>query len=579
VNAGLAAPVRGGRGPVKVAIRATARVRSSVGVFVAGERVGDVLVRPGPWDVYGVEFPAERIRGGSLALSLALTPLPLVRGSHVDDPGILVDFVDVISDGGLRLSLRSAAVAGAVAAAVVAFASIIGLGLGPGLAAGAAAGGLGLMLLDRAPVAFMAGAPRLVPIALFAGIAVHRLLRRASPAQPADRATLALLTAAGMLFHGSLVFFPDHSPPDIDIHARRTFDLAGVPWDYQALLRYGSQLPTASQDQGSATAALGEKTLIPYSPLPYLFYFALHGVGLDLYWAMTVANALLAMLVTPWLWVVAARTWDRGTAWLAALLYATDLAVWHHLGRSHAPAVFGAALGTAALLYLVAEAPRLESRSRVFRAGAVLGIAVLGYSSAVVLVGLFGLVLLAALSLDARGLTAGARRGLAAALVVGGLLAGGLFYFHYLPGLVSGARGVEAEPDLFPGRTFLIFHNESRQSLRIWILGFWIPLGAGLLALPFAVRRASPSSRPILLSWAAAWAGIMLLKEPFLFPKLLRWAKEDQFVSPLLCLTIAAAVWGLPRAWMRWAGTALALSTALWLQLRDFGHHASSLRL
>jgi hypothetical protein len=158
-------------------------------------------------------------------------------------------------------------------------------------------------------------------------------------------------------------------------------------------------------------------------------------------------------------------------------------------------------------------------------------------------------------------------------------VAGGLFYFHYVPGLLTGARGVEAEPDLFPGRTFLIFHNESRQSLRIWVLGFWIPLAAGLAAFPFAWRRAAAWARPILVSWVMAWAGIMLLKEPFLFPKLLRWAKEDEFLSPLLCLAIGAAVGGLPRAWMRRAGAALAVSTALWLQLRDFAHHANSLRL
>jgi hypothetical protein len=285
------------------------------------------------------------------------------------------------------------------------------------------------------------------------------------------------------------------------------------------------------------------------------------------------------MLVAPLVWAAGARLFGRGAAWLAALLYTLDLAVWHHVGRSHAPAVFGGALGTAALLYLLLRADRLDTRHRVAAAGAILGVAVLGYSSLVVLIGLFGLALLALLAADARGLPPASRRGLATALVLGGLLAGALFYFHYVPGLLHGARGVEAEPDLFPGKTFLIFHNESRQSLRIWLLGFWIPLLAGLASAPLALRRMGAAARPVVLAWLLAWAAIMLLKEPFLFPKLLRWAKEDQFLSPLLCLFVAGAVASLPRAWMRYGVAAGAVATAAWLQLRDFAHHANSLRL
>jgi hypothetical protein len=166
-----------------------------------------------------------------------------------------------------------------------------------------------------------------------------------------------------------------------------------------------------------------------------------------------------------------------------------------------------------------------------------------------------------------------------AALAVGGLLAGALFYFHYAPGLLLGARGVEAEPDLFPGRTFLIFHNESRQSMRLWALGFAWPVAAGLLAAPLALRGAQPSARPVLLAWFAAWGLLMVLKEPVLFPKLLRWAKEDQFLSPLLCLSVAAACAAARPRWLRVALMALALLGALLLQLRDFRHHANSLLL
>jgi hypothetical protein len=212
-------------------------------------------------------------------------------------------------------------------------------------------------------------------------------------------------------------------------------------------------------------------------------------------------------------------------------------------------------------------------------AAALLASAALGYSSLVVLLGLFGVVLLLLFATDARALPRADRSGLAVALVAAGLAAGVAFYFHYIPGLLHGAAGVEAEPDLFPGRTFFIFHNESRQSLRLWALGLWIPLAAGLAAAPFALRAAPPWSRPVLVAWLAAWALVMVLKEPFLLPRLLRWAKEDLFLGPLLGLLVAGGLSAIPHRTWRRVAAALVVGVAAWLQVRDFGHHASTLRL
>jgi hypothetical protein len=578
-------PLRTRSGTLRLSVRATARLRAGLSAFRGSERLGDAILgpgrwegAPGPWVLLSFEAPA---RPGPLDLRLTVRPLPLVRREQVADPEVLLDFLEVQSSGGLVLGPR-----GCILAALVPLLAALGAAWAGGrrlvvpLMSLMAAAGV-VALVRASPLSTVAGLERLVPVAVGAGLVALLVLRL--PGLPAvevrDRRRLALLVTAGVLFHGAVVFFPNHNPPDIDIHVRRTLDLATVPLDYGALLRYGSQLPTASQDLGAATAALGEATLIPYSPLPYFFYYALHRCGLDLYWALTALGAAVAMLVAPLVWLAAAHLWDRRAAWLAALLYTLDLAVWHHLGRSHAPAVFGGALGTAALLHLLVHGERLDHPRRVALAAGVLAAAALGYSSLVVLLGLFGVALLAALAFDARGLSPAARRGMALALAGGGLLAGLLFYFHYVPGLLRGAGAVEAEPDLFPGRTFFIFHNESRQSLRLWVLGFWMTLVAGLAAMPVALRRARPAARPVLACWLAAWAAIMVLKEPWLFPKLLRWAKEDQFLSPLLCLAIAAAVAAVPSAGARRLATAAVLGGALWLQLRDYAHHAVSLRL
>ena len=568
------------RGPARLALRARAVVRSAVGVFVSGSRAGEVLIDTGPWRWYRVELPESLVSGRALDdVTVAFRPLPLVPGEHAGRPEILVDEVVVEGRDGTVLSWPARLALAAVPLAVYLFLILVGIERRPGLVAAAVAGVSILLLARASPLPVVAAVPRLLPVALVSGVAVGMVLARgaAALATPARSTALACLVAAGVAAHGSVAFFPNHNPPDVEIHVRRTLDLAGVGHDYRSLLRYGSHLPTPSQTFGQATTALGDAALIPYSPVPYFAYYALHRAGLDLRWSITVLNAALAMAVVPLLWVAAARAWDPGAAWLAALLYTLDLAVWHHVGRSHAPASFGAALGTAALVYLLWRAGEVATPRRAAAAGLLLAAAVLGYSSLVVLFGLFGLTLLLILAIDAAGLAPGARKGLAGALAIGGLVAGALYYFHYVPGLLRGASAMAAGPDPFPGRTVFIFHNESKESVRLWAGGFGILLTAGLLSAPIAVFRARVEARPILSAWLMAWALVMVLKEPFLFPKMLRWAKEDQFVSPLLCLVLAAAVAALPRRWLRWSAAALVLAVAAALQGRDFLLHANSL--
>jgi hypothetical protein len=570
-------------GPVTVSPRAATRIRTAITASRDGIAGTEAIVPagrwerfPAPWDRYPIVVTGHEGRH-PLDLRLAIRPQPLV-GRAVEElarPELLVDAIDVTSPAGLRLDGRAIAVVVAAPAAVMIFLALAGGAPALVVGGGALVAAVVAVALRVSPLATVTAIPRLLPFALAVG-AFGAML--AGPASR-ERSWLAALTALTAAAHGALVFFPNHNPPDLDIHVRRTLDLGSVPFDYQAWLRYGSQLPTASQDIGSATAALGERTLIPYSPLPYLVYYALHACGLDLYWAMTVVNAALAALLVPLAYATARRLWGTEAGAMAAALVALDLALWHHFGRSHAPAVLGGVLGVMAALHLARNADGMHRPRTAAGAAALLAAGALGYSSLVVLLGLMGAVLLLLCAVDARGLLTADRAGIAAALVAGGLFAGVLFYFHYVPGLLHGASGVEAGPDLFPGRTFFIFHNESRQSLRLWALGLWIPLAAGLAAAPFALRAAPRWSRPVLVAWLVAWALVMVLKEPFLFPRLLRWAKEDLFLGPLLALLAAGGIASIPdRTWRR-VTAAVAIGAAAWLQVRDFAYHASTLRL
>jgi hypothetical protein len=572
-------------GPVAVRLRALSRIRSGVTVFLGRERLGEAVI--GPWQF--TTFPGPWLRfeltgdapghGAPLEIGLAARPLPLVRRAADDlaTAEVLLDSIEVEAANGLRLTPSACLTVGLVPIAVAIGLALLRLRPWMILSSAGAAALLAVVLVRAGPIPALLAIPRLGLFAVAAAAIASVILRPLVTAR--ERSAWTALVAAGVLFHGSVVFFPDHQPPDLDVHVRRTIDFAGVPWEYGALLRYGSHMPTASQDINTATDAFGEQALVPYSPLPYFAYYVLHAAGLDLAWAITALNAAVAMVVAALLWVAAARIWDRPTAWLAAVLFALDLPVWHHLGRGHAPAVFGGALGTAALLHLAAQADDVVRARAVAISAGILAMGALGYASLAVLLGLFGCALIVLLLAGVGGWSWPARRGIVLALAAGGALAGALYYFHYVPGLLRGGGAMEQAPDLSPGRTFFVFHNESRQSLRIWVLGFWMPMLAAAAAAPFALRRARRPTRPVLIAWLLAWALFMVLKEPAFFPRILRYGKELQFVSPLAALFIAAAVMAIPRARMRWAVAAIVVATAAWLQARDFAHHAVSLRL
>ena len=164
------------------------------------------------------------------------------------------------------------------------------------------------------------------------------------------------------------------------------------------------------------------------------------------------------------------------------------------------------------------------------------------------------------------------------ALGTGGALALVVYYGHYLPDLVRGGGSPALLSDPFPGRTFFIFHNESRQSLRLWRLGLYVPFLAAIPALIAVAARASGNVRSFLLAWVSAWSGIMLLKEPWAFPVFLRWAKEDFYVAPALALLIAIAIARVDRRPVRLILGAAILVAYASLRFEDYTFHADTLR-
>ncbi len=558
-------------GSFGVALRMDTTVRTRVELQRDGRSLGESFATPGPWVETEIAAPLDPM---PLDFTLRFEDAPLVGRSDPENFRRYLDEVVIRSERGFDLPWTSRIAGGLLVLYTV---LLIHHAL-PALASGGAAVVLPALLFWLSllePVALALALPRLLGFIL-GSAALIALLCRILGITSRSSVVLALLASTMVLVYGFLAFLPNHSPADLDIHIWRTVDLADVPMSYDAWLRYGSHYPTPSQIRGEATAALGEGPAIPYSPLPYVVFYVAHAAGLDLHWSMNAIEAVSLALLLPLMFALAHAVSRDFGGLLAAALMALDLATGHHLGRAHSPAVVGGALGLGCLLAFGLRLARIHEPGGWKAPALLLGIGALGYSSTPLFYALFGICLL--------GLTLvqpDSRRALtpiALSLGVGGALALLLFYGHYAPGFVGRGLSPALTTDAFPGRTFFIFHNESRQSLRLWRLGLFIPFLAALPALSLIAVRGPAVLRSFLLSWAGAWAGVMLLKEPWALPVLLRWAKEDLYAAPALALSVAIAIARIESRPLRLSLAALSLAASAFLRARDFGFHADSLR-
>ena len=568
-EARLTIPLRR-RGVTFLALRMDTTIRTRVDVVGDSAVKGGAFVGPGPWE----ETPiAENLTRAALDFSLRFEDAPLVGRTDTENFRRYIDEIVLKSDAGFDLPWTSR-IAGGLLVGLLALLAQAARPRAAGVVAVACVTALlgGLSFVE--PVGLSLALPRLLGFAIATGVLmsglclVLRLTREAT-------AALVLIGSSMVFAYGFLSFLPNHSPADLDIHIWRAIDLRDVPPSYDAWLRYGSHYPTPSQSRGAATEALGEGPAIPYSPLPYVLFFAAHTAGLDLHWSMVAIEAASLALLLPLIFAFGrAASTDFG-GFLAAVLTALDLAMIHRLGRVHSPAVVGGALGLGCLLAFGLALPRLSEPGRWRMPALLLGLGALGYSSTPLFYALFGiaLLLLVLSSEESRALF----KPIALTLAAGGALALLLYYGHYVPGLLRGG-GTPLAVDSFPGRTYFIFHNESRQSLRLWRLGLLIPLLAALPALPLIIGWGSAIVRSFLLAGLAAWTGIMLLKEPWAFPVLLRWVKEDFYVAPSLALIVAIAVARIESKPLRIGLAVVCVVGAALLRARDYGFHADTLR-
>lgn len=566
----LSIPLRP-RGPWSLSMRMDTTVRTRIDLLQGERQIGGSFVLPGPW---GETLLADSVRGAPLEFRLRFQDAPLVRRDDIGNFRRYIDEIVLRSDQGFDLPAISR-IAGGVSVLFLVLLFAAAAPRVPSAMVALLASGILSALLFKEPVALSLALPRLIGFVATASVLAGLLCRRVR-LDRASAAFVALLAGLMVFAYGFISFLPGHSPADLDIHIWRTADLADVPMTYDGWHRYGSHYPTPRQIRGSATDALGEGPPIPYSPLPYVFFFAAQSAGLDLHWAMNAIEAVSLALVLPLIFAFAQSITSANGGRLATVLMSLDLSTVHHLGRAHSPAVVGGALGVSCLLAFGLALPQLDLASAWKVPALFLGLGALGYSSTPLFYGLFGLAILTLLvsMKETRHLV----RPATLALVLGGSLALVVYYGHYVPGLLSGGQSASPPSDSFPGRTFFIFHNESRQSLRLWRLGLFVPYLAALPALLIVVTRTSGTARSVLLAWIPAWAGIMLLKEPWGLPVLLRWAKEDFYVGAGVALVIAVGIMRVDSRFVRIALSLAAVAGAAYLRALDYGFHAETMR-
>jgi hypothetical protein len=379
----------------------------------------------------------------------------------------------------------------------------------------------------------------------------------------------------------------------VPLHAVQVSWLSETDFSYDDLVEYSRTLSRSitegavlmETESGSADRDPAPERAFgaPYPPFFYLLAYGVSRADGDLRFAVEMLAVVMASLMLALVFLTASAVWKDGPkARIAALLFALEISVWHHVNRGHAPGVFGALFVLFFLWYLTAF-PDAVQRARGFVVFTLVTlVTALCYTVAFVQISIF-MAAFTALSF-AFG-AGGSFRSLlrpAAAFALGIAGAVALFYAPYLAQAARSSSSSEVLLDraaaFDPPASFLFLRNQLRDTVRIYRNGHAVYVLLSFLGLALLARSGAASHQRRLL-WAAfaAYVVMLTLKDPAFVPRIFLHAKEDLFYAPFACLLAA-----LPLAWLweRWrlrplvVGVFLALFA---LSLRDKAWNASTL--
>lgn len=542
-------------------------LQGKVLVSVNGELLGEfTFVKSSyPWAGIRTIVPQSVAERGPLRIELVTEggdPPP----SHLSEAGVGLDWIDVgpMSEGAvLRPSGKSYAALYAFVLSGFAFSFLSGLSLSRAALVLAALVASCCVSIAFFPVETPVALARLwivFPLAL----ALYLLLARVRVVSRNDASFVSRLVAVSALAHSLPIFFPNHLPPDVPLHAIQVSWLASADFSYSGLMDYSKTLSRSitseavlmktgrdgSKGQESAAGSFGA----PYPPFFYILAFFVSRLHGDLRFVLEILAVLMASLMLPLVFLAAKTIWSDGvTARIAALLFAMEISVWHHANRGHAPGIFGALFVLLFLWYLAAHGDSLRRLKGVAGFALLTSAVALCYTVALIqisiFVAFFALFLLLFLEgLEGRRLAFVSRA--LAGFVAGVVAALALFYAPYVAATLTPSEGsgvLFARASHYdPPATFYVLRNQLRDTVRILENGQVLYVALSIVGLGLLRRiQTSDYHRCWVLAGVSTYALMLVLKDPAFLPRIFLHAKEDLFYAPFACLLGA-----LPLAWL-----------------------------
>jgi hypothetical protein len=508
-----------------------------VRIFASGVLLGSLLFEEDsyPWDVRSVTIPRTLLERGALEIELVREDLE----RDVDlPPGAICafDWVELAPADGqaaLRPSPGQWLFALGIPLLVLATLRFSGRGLGLSLAAAVLASAAIAIAYTRAPGSAAYAASRVwlaFPLGALLFFVITRLRRGSEEGARRLSAgfTLVLLVSA------TVIFWPDHLPPDIRPHLRQIGRLSSIEWTSEAFWEISSSFGKEGRTLSLGRPHPEADYVAPYSPW---CYFLVHGLRRVLdeprFLVEYLAAVLGAGLVVLVYGLAATLARAKEAPAFAAALAALEISIWHHASRAHTPALLGTVFLVAAILYLASREVDLARPTVTLRFALLSFLATISYPAT-----LLHFVTLVAWLLVLEIGEARALRRQAFSLFLGSAIATlgsvAIFYRRFLGS--SGASAAFHPESYRAPATFFLLRNQPRDTVSILELGHPAFLA---LALPAYSRLRSWTSgefqRRLVWAWTAAYLTLLLLKDPFFFPALLLQVKEDLFVAPLAC--------------------------------------------
>lgn len=521
--------VRGGDGELALRVHRYGQP-GIVRLFARGVELGRVVFERDsyPWDVRTIPVPRAFFEGETLEIELQREE----TAESVDLPPRAIcafDWVALSPRGDARLRPTSGQWLSALALPILVLLALIFAGTAPSLAVSGAllTAGIFAWALAFAPGSAAYAASR-IWFAFPLGLLVSLLT---------SKPRLGCLFALVLLASSSVVFWPDHLPPDVRPHLRQVGRVAANDWTGESFWELSS-----SYGQEGRTLSLGRRIanadyVAPYSPWSYFLVHGLRTILDEPRFLVEYLSIVLAAILVPLVYGLAlALSNDSTAAGLGAVLAALEISIWHHASRAHLPALLGEALLVAAILYLTARQDELGRSRLVFARFALLSLlATLSYSATLLHFVVFIGWLTVSEVWSARSLRLGqpGRRWLAAA-VAGTLASVALFYRRFLG--ASKATAVLHPEGYRAPASFLFLRNQPRDTVQLLELGH--PAFVAL-AVPAYLRLhawvSTDFSRRVVWAWTAAYATFLVAKDPVFFPGLFLQIKEDLMFAPLAC--------------------------------------------